>query len=135
MSIIKHHIKGLVWANTGIKCPICGGIIYRECTETGLSPYDHFCCNSIGCTFLHHPMNQYALTVWDFHPSIERCTNKIQILYNYNKIKAYSNLITNSIHIELPWPKKFKVINSNECWVRGADFSPVKLKKGEFKRI
>ena len=132
----KPHVRyDRVWVETDIKCPSCGEPIYRECLKNGFIPFDNFACSAMGCKFTNHPANLYALTLWDYWNSINRCTKTIRVIESKSKIKAYSNILPGSIHIELPPPAKFKVTDPNSCWVRGADFTPVKLKHGEFKRL
>ena len=132
----KPHVRyDRIWVKTTIICPLCDQPVYREVLKQGLSPFDNFACDSMGCKFVNHPANIYALTLWDFHDSIARCTKKVKIIESKTKVKAYSNIIPGSIHIELPPPPKFKITDPHSAWVRGFDFTPVKLKHGEFKRL
>lgn len=133
--IEKSINTGRVWVNTGIKCPVCGSLIYRECVEVTLSPYDNFQCKGMGCKFTQHPMNQYSLMLWDMKNSKMRCRSRVQIISCSIKNRSYSNVTVGSVHIELPPPEKFKVVDKRSVWIRGYNFEPVKLKAGEFKRV
>lgn len=130
-----HSTFARIWVKTNIKCPVCGGEIFRESLTDGYSPFDNFGCQSIGCPFTFHPMNQYALTLWDLKDSIKRCRKRVQIIGTSVRVKAYSNIIPNSIHIVLPQPTKFKIVDPRCVWVRGADFTVIKLKAGEYRNL